>query len=664
MGLENTVAKYEVNITRTGDGASQAVSAFKDVESAAKNAAHETTGAGSALEQLHSSSLLGRDGLHAFNAVALLTGSEHMPLVRETVMAAHGALNLLQKSAAATGTSIGAMSVAVIGLAAAVATAITGWQAYKAVMEGFKNEQELANQSIELTHSVIKLVDSYQAKGILSNEFWLKLTQSLDFTTEGLNKAQKMLLSEGYSGAAVEALGKYQKLARTIHDESLSDFETERAKAADVYNDRMKQLSDLARASKLITAKDVKTTSDEASTSYNQAVQVSLDKESVAKFKVESEILESQIAIIQAQYGATRKGLAADEFEQRYALYKKFQTNSATQESLYTQRVLDATKKAAEGSAAELKAAQEANEAETLQMIKDFDSQQKIEALKSKDDKVTIAKREYEAKLDFIEGLAIQERISSDQMVDMWNAAEEKELTAIRNAEKKEQLHVKTLGEMEKDAADTFASDFSSAFVDFVDGTKTAEEAFKSFATSFLKSILSMIIQQQILNALKTAFFGGGGTAISSGASYSSAATAVSGADWSAQAIGGMTLAAAGLSGVSSVSSPTYFPRFNVLAGEAGREMLTVLSKPRTMSVGGIEAVVGQAGNNTLAITSASDLANRGGSSAGTLKIEISHSDESKAKIISSSIQGAETNIITKAQQNTYLRKALRKAVS
>ena len=54
--------------------------------------------------------------------------------------------------------------------------------------------------------------------------------------------------------------------------------------------------------------------------------------------------------------------------------------------------------------------------------------------------------------------------------------------------------------------------------------------------------------------------------------------------------------AASGVAGVSELTGPTYFPRFNVLAGEAGREMMTVLARPRTLSIGGANAIIGSVG--------------------------------------------------------------------
>jgi hypothetical protein len=181
----------------------------------------------------------------------------------------------------------------------------------------------------------------------------------------------------------------------------------------------------------------------------------------------------------------------------------------------------------------------------------------------------------------------------------------------------------------------------ANAITEAANGQKTLKAAFEDFARSFLQEMEKMIMKQLILNALQSvgSYFGGGGNAI-------------------ADAQGGVHYAASGLAGVTSVSSPTYFPRFNVVAGEAGREMLTVLAKPRFMELGGIEAVVGQAGRNTLAITNANDLA-RGGA-GGHVVIEIRHSDTAEARIVSSSIKGAILQVTKEAQQSGPLRKALK----
>ena len=123
---------------------------------------------------------------------------------------------------------------------------------------------------------------------------------------------------------------------------------------------------------------------------------------------------------------------------------------------------------------------------------------------------------------------------------------------------------------------------------------------------------------------------------------------------------GGMfpQFAANGLAGVSSVSSPTYFPKFNVVAGEAGREMMTVLARPRMMEVGGMQAVVGSAQGRQLAITSANDLA-RGGA-GGSVDIRVTLGPELRAEIVNESVQGARVTVANDMRQDTPISRGVK----
>jgi hypothetical protein len=284
---------------------------------------------------------------------------------------------------------------------------------------------------------------------------------------------------------------------------------------------------------------------------------------------------------------------------------------------------------------------------EGQEQIKKFEEGLTITSLQSSNDRVTIAKNEYDVRVTFYQGLAQVGAITEDQLTEYQNQALVKRLQAVKH---EATLHIATIREIEVAAAQDFASGFSNAFVDFVSGTKSAADAFREFAVGFLKQVSEMIIQMEVLKLIKSvagSYFSEGGVALS--------------------AAGGIypRFAAAGLTGVSSVSSATYFPNFNVVAGEAGREMLTVLARPRMMDIGGMQAVVGQAGpGNTLAITNAADLANRSPGANGHLLIEIQHSDEAKAKIISSSIEGATVRVTQLARQSSPLRSAIKQAAS
>jgi hypothetical protein len=234
-----------------------------------------------------------------------------------------------------------------------------------------------------------------------------------------------------------------------------------------------------------------------------------------------------------------------------------------------------------------------------------------------------------------------QELGLTQSQIDTWTAKIKSGADVMNQKVDEGKLHLMSIQNMEDQAANSFASGFSKAFVEFADGTKTAAQAFGQFAAQFMEQIAEMIIQQQILKAIS--FFDGGGTA---GSDTGSA----SGDAW-----GGIHFAA---SGIQSVSSPTYFPRFNVVAGEAGREMLTVLARPSFRSVGGVDSVVGMAGPNRLAISNADDLANR--SPGGTIHIQIDHTPETQANIISSSIRGATMEVTRQMKRNSPIAAAVK----
>jgi len=145
--------------------------------------------------------------------------------------------------------------------------------------------------------------------------------------------------------------------------------------------------------------------------------------------------------------------------------------------------------------------------------------------------------------------------------------------------------------------------------------------------------VAQMILQLLIMRALKSSF----GSALGLAAGGFAAPV----------------MAANGLAGVSEVSGATYFPRFNVVAGEAGREMMTVLARPRFMEVGGVQAVVGNAGGNRLAITDADQLANAGG--GGVVVIEVRHSPETEARIVENSVKGAVVRVTSEMSRDTKL---------
>lgn len=137
-----------------------------------------------------------------------------------------------------------------------------------------------------------------------------------------------------------------------------------------------------------------------------------------------------------------------------------------------------------------------------------------------------------------------------------------------------------------KDMNNMITSELTTGLMSWIDGTKSASEAFKSMAAEFLKNIAQMIIQQTIFNALQGATGGGGGW-------YGAVANALFSADGNVFKNGNVTAFANG--GV--VNSPTMFPMANGVGvmGEAGTEAIMPLRRGANGKLG-VEASGGGGG--------------------------------------------------------------------
>jgi len=225
------------------------------------------------------------------------------------------------------------------------------------------------------------------------------------------------------------------------------------------------------------------------------------------------------------------------------------------------------------------------------------------------------------------------------------------------NAEQERAIFLASdLGRVAQFSAQNFSAGFANAFVQFASGTKSAGEAFKGFAASFMQSVAQMIIQMLVLRVVSSFLGlgggGGGGGALGPGGNFS------------AFARGGFAPKLAA-NGIMEVNSPTYFPGFNVLAGEAGREVMAVFAQPRLMSIGGMQAMTGSVQGNRLAMVGADDLARRGGGGVGgTITIQVVGSRDYEARILDQAVEGASVRMQNDLVTDTPMRRAVKDAAS
>ncbi len=219
-----------------------------------------------------------------------------------------------------------------------------------------------------------------------------------------------------------------------------------------------------------------------------------------------------------------------------------------------------------------------------------------------------------------------------------------------------------SLAEIGRHAQELAASGLVDSIWSIADGSKSAGEAFRQFAASFGEDVSKMILKAYTLYAIQQllGMFSGGGGAAGVGGGVSDSGSqfanfAAAGGQWTAMAEGGMV----------GVSSPTLLPKFNVLAGEAGREMLTVLARPSFERINGIPAQIGYAGGNRLAITSADALAGAGAGGmggVGVLRVELAPGLIATLK--EDSIKGARIAIVQDMSSDSQLSRVTRQKMA
>jgi hypothetical protein len=212
-----------------------------------------------------------------------------------------------------------------------------------------------------------------------------------------------------------------------------------------------------------------------------------------------------------------------------------------------------------------------------------------------------------------------------------------------------------------------FAGGFSSAVVQMIQGTKSMKDAFQDFAASLLANTAQMIMELLIFTAIKRSL-----TGTSFGGLLGFAG-------------GGAMKAASGLGGVAELTTPTYLPNWNVIAGEAGgHELMTVLSNPQTWSVGGAAVVSGNVGPSRLAMLAEQDFKSLvpaatgimmgetatgsavagSRSAAGRVEVVVTLDKNLEGRIIDNSIEGAVVRINNDLTQDSQTSRAVKDLTS
>jgi hypothetical protein len=596
----DNIAEYQIEISKTGTGAAAAVTDFKAVDAAAAQV-NNTLKTGTAAHGAHGEAVnRNRMAYMELGHVARSTAdSLALGINPMRILAMEGAR--VVQAFTSMGIGMGTLVTVGAGVAAVVGGLALVWRSVTIDQQKALEAQKQMVESLRGMPDLLKQISEAGKAGILSGDQQQKLLEMV-----GAARSQ----NPGVFKATLGQSQNYSFNAQLPAGYHLSTSQMGIPDAVDI----QKVNDELVKTGQLLEVIDekgkktyVQNPAIEAVVAQKDLIQrMSLERlDGYAKERAEAKQTYDQ-EIEKLKQIAELESYIADP-QKRAAALKENAGAQASAKSGYNARLdsIETTQITADQK--EIAAQYKQTQTEKLEALNKVVAAQK--QLQQLEDKITLSNLTGEAKkqkaIEQTTAKMVQEitaigkaaGLTDEQIKKLTADAQQGQQTTQQSAQQAAD-GIMTTGQMIDDTAKRFSMGFGSAFVDFLDGTKSAKDAFRDFAVSFLQDTAKMIMQQEVLKIVMAAEHGIMGLA---GGGVSMAAT------------GGFfpRYAASGLAGVGEVSSATYFPKFNVVAGEAGREMMTVLAKPRFMNLGGMQAVIGNAGGNRLALTNADDLARR-----------------------------------------------------
>lgn len=645
--MADNIVEYQIAVTKSGTGAAEAASELGQLRTASG-----TTSA--SLKELRETSMLTREGTRILAEGAMFCGGSLGEFSKAGLMASES-MRALRTAAMLSGVGFAELLIPLAALTTWVTPGVEGWKAYKAAIEETDSTTRLFAQTQSLAGTNIQTMITALAKGLVTVEDYNQITGLLGLgTDEGLRSAQGKMAALGISAEQIINYDKVKKLEQEMNDKTLGDFDQQRAKAQQVFNERMAQIDKLSFEQGL-TANERGAAEGGARKEFNSSMD-NIDKREQAKAYAEAEKqIENDLFYYEQSLAGKRELTADEEFNYRTDKMHALAVAGKISEADFTAYVTAEERKRVAG---DIKAALDAEtairqRAEAENKWANLSNKVTTENLTGEARKLATIKATTDAMIAEIQKVG-EAAGKTQEEIDKMVADAKTGAQATQQASQDAAMGIMSNDQMIDRGIKEFASGMAQAMVDFADGTKSAQQAFGEFAAAFLKDMAKMIIEQQILNAIGHPGVGGvGGTGLMGLLGLATGGTVT------ADAFGGVHFAA---DGIQTVSSPTYFPKFNVLAGEQGTEMLTVLAKPTMRSLGGMDAVVGNAGSRRLAITNASDLEARGngGGASGRIEINVNMHPDLKAEIINQSVQGARVDVVHQLKRNSPASQAVR----
>lgn len=455
------IKKVNAEIAKLGQTAATANSQGAATAGGIANTGKASVLTAAQLKTLQTSTATARQGMQALRGSVMLLGMQTFPQFTAGVLTATSAVESLKGVALITGTSFKALAIASAAWAPAVAGGVAivtqSFKMLKAAQEEADASDALDRQAQDHAQRLREIITQLRDAGRITEDQFDRFDAALARSSVGGVEAVRSVLSaSGLGASGIAALKQFEQAQTELHRLTLSQYEQQRLKAQDVYNQRIREIDALAAKTAQIDPEAVaqqKGTAKQVLDSSIGEINRSENKEESTKKLAE---IEQEITLAQMREGQKRSGAADREFQYRADQYRWLKRLGVLTEEELTSLIIQAEAKRRAGNESESQATVAAmaknreEELRGLALVSDMKSQLYIDTLWGLDAELATIDARYDAELEKLDSikLSLEEELAIRDQIE--NARKAKKGDAAKKAADEEIEEAKKIKEAEK----------------------------------------------------------------------------------------------------------------------------------------------------------------------------------------------------------------------
>lgn len=330
-----------LNANLKNSGGAPAADGLKKTAEGAKET-HES------LQKVRESSQLLKESFHSLQGTVLLLGGQRFGLLGEALAVTRAGMGATRTMSILTGVAMGELLIPIIAITAALLpTGVTAWQAYKAKVEETNAAMAQAAQTTDLVARNFQAINTALDKGYIKPDDFLYINKLLSIGTESALKAAQARMAQ--LGISVEQISVFEKLVALEEKMKVGAMDAdgqERAKATELYNQRLAEIKKLAEAGKM--AADERRAAEKLADAEINAAMERITKANQTKNAAElQKSIEDDLFFHQQALSEKKKMSADEEFRFRTDKFHAAVKEGKISEDQYTAYVIEQMKKRA-----------------------------------------------------------------------------------------------------------------------------------------------------------------------------------------------------------------------------------------------------------------------------------------------------------------------------